>query len=128
MYKNNSADSVKGLLIKYILKALLSDTVICACLLLLFSWLLYKLDIDLDTGGLCVYLILPVCAFLSSLIAVWGLKGNIMLFSVLSQTGLIALTVIIGIINQESSATIIVKIILTVIFSALSAIISARRK
>ena len=128
MYKINSGISVKGLLAKYMLKALLSDIIICAALLLLFSELIYKLDIETETGGLCVYLILPVCSFLSSLIAVWGMKGNIILFSVLSQTGLIALSLIIGIVNHESSVTIIAKIILIVIFSAISAVIAARRK
>ena len=125
---NYKSKSLKSFLAGYFIRSICSDVATLGVLLLLIALIIYKLDLPVSVGEKSVYFIIPVTAFVSSLISVIGFKNNVLPFAIISQSALIVFVIVNGLIRQDNFIYILIKIILIVIFSALAAILSARNK
>lgn len=115
----------KGVLMPFILKSIIINIVSSVVMLLIFSTLIYKLDLGDEYYKIFAFVSVGVTSFLTSLIAVKGYKNNILVMSILSNIILIVIFVVNSIINADG-ISLLINIVITVLCSFLTSIINSK--
>lgn len=127
MPKINSTNA-KGLIIKFIVKVILSTTVSIVVLNLLFSFLLLKLDIDLNFSKYIGVFICLLTAIIVSYISVGGFKSNLLFLSIISVLPLLILVITNFCINNSEAVFVIIKIAVVLISSVISSFLRLKSR
>ena len=115
----------KGVLMPFVLKSIVFNVVCTALMLLIFTSVIFKLDLGDEYYKIFAYISVAITSFLTSLIAVKGYKNNIFVMSVLSNILLFVISVINSIINSDG-LSLLINIALIVLCSLLSSIINSK--
>lgn len=115
----------KGVLMPFVLKSIVFNVVCTALMLLIFTSVIFKLDLGDEYYKIFAYISVAITSFLTSLIAVKGYKNNIFVMSVLSNILLFVISVINSIINSDG-LTLLINIAVIVLCSLLSSIINSK--
>lgn len=115
----------KGVLMPFILKSIIINIVSSVVMLLIFSTLIYKLDLGDEYYKIFAFVSVGVTSFLTSLIAVKGYKNNILVMSILSNIILIVISIFNSIINADG-ISLLINIVITVLCSFLTSIINSK--
>lgn len=115
----------KGVLMPFVLKSVVFNVVCTALMLLIFTSVIFKLDLGDEYYTIFAYMSVAITSFLTSLIAVKGYKNNIFVMSVLSNLLLFVISVINSIINSDG-LSLLINIALIVLCSLLSSIINSK--
>ena len=115
----------KGVLMPFVLKSIVFNVVCTALMLLIFTSVIFKLDLGDEYYKIFAYMSVAITSFLTSLIAVKGYKNNIFVMSVLSNILLFVISVINSIINSDG-LTLLINIAVIVLCSLLSSIINSK--
>ena len=115
----------KGVLMPFVLKSIVFNVVCTALMLLIFTSVIFKLDLGDEYYTIFAYMSVAITSFLTSLIAVKGYKNNIFVMSVLSNLLLFVISVINSIINSDG-LSLLINIALIVLCSLLSSIINSK--
>lgn len=115
----------KGVLMPFILKSIIINIVSSVVMLLIFSTLIYKLDLGDEYYKIFAFVSVGITSFLTSLIAVKGYKNNILVMSILSNIILIVISVVNSIINADG-ISLLINIVITVLCSFLTSIINSK--
>lgn len=115
----------KGVLMPFVLKSVVFNIVCTALMLLIFTSVIFKLDLGDEYYTIFAYMSVAIISFLTSLIAVKGYKNNIFVMSVLSNILLFVISVINSIINSDG-LTLLINIAVIVLCSLLSSIINSK--
>lgn len=115
----------KGVLMPFVLKSIVFNVVCTALMLLIFTSLIFKLDLGDEYYIIFAHMSVAITSFLTSLIAVKGYKNNIFVMSVLSNVLLFVISVINSIINSDG-LTLLINIAVIVLCSLLSSIINSK--
>lgn len=115
----------KGVLMPFVLKSIVFNVVCTALMLLIFTSVIFKLDLGEEYYTIFAYISVAITSFLTSLIAVKGYKNNIFVMSVLSNMLLFVISVINSIINSDG-LTLLINIAVIVLCSLLSSIINSK--
>ena len=116
---------------KFAVKVILSTVLSLLLFNALAAFLFLITDFSLEYVKYCELIICSLSAFITSYVSITGLKQNYILISLFSALPLIFYSLINTIINRNDVRVFIMKIILIVLFSLLSAIIKTfgkRRK
>lgn len=116
-----------NLLISFIFKALLSNAITTALLLILFSQLIFKLDLGDMYYNIFSTVILFISSLITPLIAAKGLKNNIFVMSLLSNALLILITVINS-FSVKNVILIVIEFVVIIASSFLASIIISKKK
>ena len=109
----------------FILKSIIINIVSTVVMLLIFSTLMYKLDLGDEYYKIFAFVSVGVTSFLTSLIAVKGYKNNILVMSILSNIILIVISIANSIINADG-ISLLINIVITVLCSFLTSIINSK--
>lgn len=109
----------------FVLKSVVFNIVCTALMLLIFTSVIFKLDLGDEYYTIFAYMSVAIISFLTSLIAVKGYKNNIFVMSVLSNILLFVISVINSIINSDG-LTLLINIAVIVLCSLLSSIINSK--
>lgn len=115
----------KGVLMPFVLKSIVFNVVCTALMLLIFTSVIFKLDLGDEYYTIFAYMSVAITSFLTSLIAVKGYKNNIFVMSVLSNILLFVISVVNSIINSDG-LTLLINIAVIVLCSLLSSIINSK--
>lgn len=115
----------KGVLMPFVLKSIVFNVVCTALMLLIFTSVIFKLDLGDEYYTIFAYMSVAITSFLTSLIAVKGYKNNIFVMSVLSNILLFVISIVNSIINSDG-LTLLINIALIVLCSLLSSIINSK--
>ena len=115
----------KGVLMPFILKSIIINIVSSVVMLLIFSTLIYKLDLGDEYYKIFAFVSVGVTSFLTSLFAVKGYKNNILVMSILSNIILIVISIVNSIINADG-ISLLINIVITVLCSFLTSIINSK--
>lgn len=115
----------KGVLMPFILKSIIINILSSVVMLLIFSILIYKLDLGDEYYKIFAFVSVGVTSFLTSLIAVKGYKNNILVMSILSNIILIVISIANSIINADG-ISLLINIVITVLCSFLTSIINSK--
>lgn len=114
-----------GVIMPLVIKSVVLN-VLCAVLtLLIFSTVIYKLDLGEEYYSIFAYISVGITSFLTSFITVKGYKNNILILSILSNFILIVLTIVNSIINSDG-ISLLIGISVTVVCSFLSSLINSK--
>ncbi|MDD6729262.1 MAG: hypothetical protein PUE08_08610 [Eubacteriales bacterium] len=127
MPKINSTNA-KELIIKFIVKVILSTTVSIVVLNSLFSFLLLKLDIDLNFSKYIGVFICLLTAIIVSYISVGGFKSNLLFLSIISVLPLLILVITNFCINNSEAVFVIIKIAVVLISSVISSFLRLKSR
>lgn len=115
----------KGVLMPFVLKSVVFNVVCTSLMLLIFTLVIFKLDLGDEYYTIFAYMSVAITSFLTSLIAVKGYKNNIFVMSVLSNILLFVISFINSIINSDG-LTLLINIAVIVLCSLLSSIINSK--
>lgn len=123
-----SKHSSDRLIIKYIIKVLISTLVSITGISLLFSFIIYKFDLPLDYNNVISVIIAAICSSLITTISVYGLKNNGVLMGVISQIPLIFYSLFNLIFNENTLLFFIIKTVVCISIGALTGHYITKRK
>lgn len=115
----------KGVLMPFVLKSIVFNVVCTALMLLIFTSVIFKLDLGDEYYTIFAYMSVAINSFLTSLIAVKGYKNNIFVMSVLSNILLFVISIVNSIINSDG-LSLLINIAVIVLCSLLSSIINSK--
>ena len=125
--KKFASSSTNKLLIKYSVKVVIITVISLLLFSLLFSWLVYKFDLELDYNNLFSIITVFLSSASISFISVYSIKNNGALMGVLSQLLLIVFCVINLIINENSFLLFLIKAVISLATGALFGIIATKK-
>lgn len=114
-----------GVLMPFVIKSTILNVICTVLLLLIFSAVIYKLDLGDEYYNIFAYISVGVTSFLTSLLAVKGYKNNIFVLSLLSNIILIVLSAVNAIINSDG-ISLLINIAVIAVFSFLSSLINSK--
>lgn len=128
MRKITSSGNTHGLLVKYAIKIVLSTLLSILLLSVICSFIVLKLDIDLNVlqylgTGICI-----ISAFLISFISTSGFKNNFLVLSMMSVLPLLVYTVVNFCVNKVSAVFIIVKLAGVILSALVVSLIRSSKK
>ncbi len=120
--------SVKSnqLLLKFIVKCVISTVVSLLAFTYLFTMIVYKLDLDLENMQVFSLFICALCAITVSFISTTGLKNNGWLMGVISVLPLILYSLFNVIFNDTSLVLFAVKAVIILLAAALTGLLSVK--
>lgn len=123
-----SSTNTKGLFIRYLGKIALSSLILIIGLCVMFSFIILKLDIDVN---ICKYIGILICivsSFAISYVSITGFKNNFLPLAIISVLPLIIMVIINFFINDSDVIILIVKVIAVIVMSVLASIIKSKRR
>ena len=123
-----SATNNKSLFIKFAIKSLLSSALSVVLLSLLSSAVFLKLDIDLKYAEYVSFAICAATSFVTAYTCMMDFKSNYLLMSVLSSSILVIFTIINSVVNKNSLAMTIIRIVVILLSAILAALFKTVRK
>ena len=125
--KKLSSSSTNKLLLKYVVKVLLTTIISILLFSLIFSRVIYKLDLDLDTAKTFSFFIVFLCSAATAFISVLSIKNNGALMGILAQLPLIFYMLINLIINSNIFVLFIIKLVISLLTGALFGILATKK-
>ena len=125
--KKINASSTDKLLLKFIIKVVLSSIISILLLSYLFSQLVYKLDLDLETNGLLSVFIVLISSSVIAFISVLSIKNNGALMGIISELPLLFYSILNMIFNDNSAVLLIIKIAIALFCGALFGILATKK-
>ena len=125
--KNYSSSAANKLLIKYVLKAVITTIAGILLFSFLFSEITYKLDLDLDINNVFSIIIVFLCSALCAYSSVLGFKNNGAIMGIISQIPLIFYSVLNMIINENSWMFLLIKLVISLLTGALFGILASKK-
>ncbi|MGN1201982.1 MAG: hypothetical protein ACI4RF_01695 [Eubacterium sp.] len=123
-----TSGNIKGLLIKFAVKIAFSSVLSILVLSSAFSFIVLKLDFDLNILQYIGTAICIISAFLISFISTTGFKNNFLMLSMISVLPLLIYTVVNFCFNKTSAVFIIIKLAGIIISALAVSIIKSGRK
>lgn len=123
-----SATNNKSLFIKFAIKSLLSSALSIVLLSLLYSAVFLKFDIDLKYAEYVSFVICAATSFVTAYACIMDFKSNYLLMSVLSSSILVIFTIINSVVNKNSLAMTIIRIVVILLSAILAALFKTVRK
>ncbi len=124
----NSASNIKGLLINYTVRIVLTTVLSVFVQSLLFSFIVLQFDIDLELLKYFGVIITILSSIIISYVSTIGFKNNVMLLSVISVIPLLLLSIINFAVNNGSTTAILIKILGIILCSILVSVIKVSKK
>ncbi len=121
--------SFKGdkLILLFVIKSVVS-TVVCVLLFsFIFSEIIYKFDLSLDTARIFSIFICALCSLVISFISVSGLKNNGLVMGILCQIPLVFFSIVNLIFNENSIVFFLIKLVIIVLTGALTGMLKVRK-
>ena len=106
-----NAGNAKGLLVKFAVKIIASSVFSIIILNSLCSFIILKLDLDLNILPYVGTAVCIICAVIISFISTTGFKNNFLMLSMISVLPLLIFTIINFCINKTGAVFIVVRII-----------------
>ncbi|MBQ9532197.1 MAG: TIGR04086 family membrane protein [Eubacterium sp.] len=125
--KKYSTSSTERLLIKYVLKVVLTSLITILLFTYFFSQTVYKLDLDLESNSIFSVFIVLICSSLTAYISVLSIKNNGALMGVIAQIPLIFYSVINLIFNDNSFILFLIKLAISLFCGALFGILASKK-
>ncbi|MBE6742027.1 MAG: TIGR04086 family membrane protein [Ruminococcaceae bacterium] len=123
-YATSSANkTVRSFIIKSVVTSVLSLFV----LTYLFSFITYKLDIDLDFNNIFSIFIVAICSAVTSFISVKSMKNNGAFMGILSCILLLLFSLINTIVNNNSFVLFLIKAAIILLTGALFGILATKK-
>lgn len=123
-----SASNIKGLLINYAIRIVLTTVLSIFVQSLLFSFIVLQFDIDLELLKYFGVIITILSSIIISYVSTIGFKNNVMLLSVISVIPLLLLSIINFAVNNGSTTAILIKILGIILCSILVSVIKVSKK
>lgn len=123
-----SASNIKGLLINYAVRIVLTTVLSIFVQSLLFSFIVLQFDIDLELLKYFGVIITILSSIIISFVSTIGFKNNVMLLSVISVIPLLLLSIINFAVNNGSTTAILIKILGIILCSILVSVIKVSKK
>ena len=125
--KKVNASSTDKLLLKFIIKVVLSSIISILLLSYLFSQLVYKLDLDVETNGILSVFIVLIGSSVIAFISVLSIKNNGALMGIISELPLLFYSILNMIFNDNSAVLLIIKIAIALFCGALFGILATKK-
>lgn len=123
-----NAGNAKGLLVKFAVKIIASTVFSIIILNSLCSFIILKLDLDLNILPYVGTAVCITCAVIISFISTTGFKNNFLMLSMISVLPLLIFTVINFCINKTGAVFIVVRIIGILIGAFAVSVIKSSKK
>lgn len=118
----------KGLFINYFIRIAVFSAVSVFSLSAVFSFILYKLDLDISLTKYLSIGIVVISSFIIAYFSVKPFKNNGLLLGIISVVPLIIFSLINLIINSESIWIFLIKFVLCILIGGLSGIYSIKKR
>lgn len=122
-----TANNVNSLLIKFIIKIVLSTAVSVTVLSSLASFILLKLDLDLSAAKYIGVAVTILSAFIISNISISGFKNNLLVMSLFSVLPLAVFSIINFCVNKTEPVYVIIKVIAIFAIALISSVIMSKK-
>lgn len=122
--KKISISKTDNIIVKFILRAVISTIASILLLSYIFAQIIYKLDLSLDTAKIGGVVLCGICAALISYISLIGIKNNRLLMGAVSSVPLIFYSLINTIFTNDNYILFIIKFVLILLISALTGYLS----
>lgn len=123
-----SASNIKGLLINYTIRIVLTTVLSILLQSLLFSFVALQFDIDLSLLKYFGVVITIISSIIISYVSTIGFKNNVLLLSIISVMPLLLISIINFAVNKGSAPVILIKIFGIILCSILVSIIKVSKK
>ena len=124
----NKISKTNLIIFKIILIDLFVSITTLVALNFLFSFLLYKIDIDLELAKYFTFLIIIPTAVLTSYSVAKQVKNNVLLVGLMSEIPLIVFMTVQFAQNHETPLLFFIKLIIVVISGAMFGVIAVNKK
>ena len=125
--KKITTEKSNQLLLKFILKSVLSTVGSLALFIYVFTVVVYKLDMSLENAQVFSIIICALCAFSVSLISVLGLKNNGLVMGILSTLPLLFYCIVNLVFNNTNPVFFAIKATLILAVGALTGFMIVKR-
>lgn len=126
MPKINAGDT-KKLLIKYLLKVIITSTVTITGLTAVFSLIIFKADIDLSAAEYFSVVAIVIASFIVSYFCISDFKNNLLIMSLISVMPLCIYSIINMCVFSNNSVITLIKIVLILVIALISSLIKSKR-
>lgn len=123
-----SASNIKGLLINYAVRIVLTTVLSVLVQSLLFSFIVLQFDIDLELLKYFGVIITILSSIIISYVSTIGFKNNVLLLSIISVIPLLLISIINFAVNNGSTTAILIKILGIILCSILVSVIKVSKK
>lgn len=124
--KKFSSSSTDKLLLKYVIKIIVSTIASILFFSFIFSEITYRLDLDLEINKIFSIVICGLCSAIIAFISVHGLKNNGILMGIIAQIPLIFYSLINLIFYENSALFFLIKLVIIVLAGALSGFLTTK--
>lgn len=123
-----TAGETKGLLIKYVIKIVVSSVISIAILNMLCSFIILKLDLDLNIlpyigTGICI-----ISSIIIAFVSTSGFKNNFLMLSMISVMPLLIYTVVNFCVNKTGTIFIIIRVCAILVCAFAVSLIKSSKK
>lgn len=125
--KKYYTNGTNRILIKFIIKALLTSVLTILFFSFISSELIFKLDLDLNSVNMISIFIVALSSLITSFISVYGIKNNGAIFGVLSQIPLLFYMIVNVIFNGSSVPLLFVKVLILGLVGCLTGMFSSSK-
>ena len=125
--KKLSTSSTEKLLLKYVIKAVVTSVLSILIFTYIFSRIVYKFDIDLENNGIISIFIVLISSSLTAFISVLSIKNNGMLMGIISQLPIVFFSLLNMIFNDNSFVLFLIKLVLSLFCGALFGIFASKK-
>ncbi len=122
-----TANNVNHLLIKFIIKILLSTVISVTVFSSVSSFILLKLDADLGAAKYVGLAVVILSAFIISNISIRGFKNNLLVMSLFSVLPLAIFSIINFCVNKTDPVYVIIKVIAVFAVAFISSVIMSKK-
>lgn len=123
-----SASNIKGLLINYTIRIVLTTVLSILAQSMLFSFIALQFDIDLSLLKYFGVVITILSSIIISYVSTIGFKNNVLLLSIISVMPLLLISIINFAVNKGSAPVILIKIFGIILCSILVSVIKVSKK
>lgn len=126
--KKISISKTDTIIVKYILRVVLSTIASVLLFSYIFAQIIYKLDLSLDAAKITGVIVCGICAVTISYISLIGIKNNQLLMGALSSVPLIFYSLLNTIFNNDNYVLFLIKLVIVLLLSALIGYLSVNKK
>lgn len=125
--KNYSTKSTNKLLVKFVIKSVISTVLSLFCLTFLASEIIFKADIDLSKLSIVSLFVVGFSSIIISFISVYGIKNSGLLFGIMSEIPLIFYMLVNAIFHSSNWIYFLLKILIVILLGAFGGIIASEK-
>lgn len=126
MQKNDFGTS-NNLLLKYILKVVITTILAILLFTYFFSKISYMLDLDMKYNSILSVIICALCAAITSYVAVYGIKNNGLLLGAVAQVPLLFYSLLNVIFNENTLVLFLIKAFIVICVGMLMGLLANKK-